>query len=115
MITNYFKIWLSVIVKTINYKLLSILFIEHLAIFFVVYYFTNYNLFLSFILLLTIIIVSSAVRIFYFYRKLTQPGGYDLVLLKPVNPLVGIMVYNRNPMDILFLLLILVYLKLRKL
>lgn len=115
MILTYFKIWLRVVSKTINFKLLSKFLAEHLVIFFVIYYFTNYDLFFSFISLLILMIIRSAIRIVFFYKKLIQSDSYDLILLKPIHPLVGLIIYNRNPADILFLLLVLIYIKLRML
>lgn len=109
----YFKIWLKVVKKSLNVKTTLMFFVGHVVLYLAIYLLSSYNIGLSFILLLLLMIIRSVVRLFVYYRKLIDSHGFEQILLKPIDPLIGLLVYNRNPADILVLAPILVYLKIK--
>lgn len=108
---NNFKIWLKVVKKNLNLRTVVIFFIKHLIVFLVLYFLFSYNIILSFILLIFLIIVMSATRLFLFYKKLISSDSFDQILLKPIDPILGLIVYQRNIADIVILLPILIFIK----
>lgn len=112
MITNL-KIWSKVIRKTLSFKSLLTFFSEHLIIYLAIYFLLNYEVVISFILLLILMIIRSVIRLFVFYKKLVELDSFDQILLKPIDPLFGLLIYRLNIADIVILLPILLYLKLK--
>lgn len=110
---SYFKIWLKVIKKILNVKTILIFFVEHVFLYLVIYFLSSYNIGLSFILLLFLMIIRSAIRLFLYYRKLIDSDGFDQILLKPIDPLFGMIVFRMNLSDIVILFPVLIFLKLK--
>ncbi len=106
------KIWFSVIKKYFDLKSISIFLIEFFAHILVVFLFTR-NINLSLVFSVLLIVIRLSVKLFLFYKNLIQSNNYNLILLKPIDPLFGLLIYNHNPADILILLPILIYIKLR--
>lgn len=106
-----FLTWFNVIKDNMSLKSMISIFIEHLVLYLLIYFITKYNIALSFILLLLIMIIRSLFRLFVFYKKQTESNNFEQILLKPIDPLVGLIVYQRNISDIVMLLLVLIFLK----
>lgn len=113
MMLKYLKIWLKVVRKYVTFKYLSIT----ISIFFLCLFFTNLlfgrNMTTSLIILLTVTIIFIFIRLLLFYKRMVNSESYCLLKLKPINPLFGVLVYNKNPLDIFILLPILLYLKIK--
>lgn len=114
MIIKYLKIWTNVIREVLDFKNLSINFLFYIILFFSIDFLFETGTALSLLLTLLIIIFRQAVKLFMFYRKIVEDKKYDLILLKPINPLVGLLIYNKDPMDVLLLLPILALVKFGK-
>lgn len=110
---SYFKIWLKVIRKNLSIKTLLVFFIEHLVLYLAIFFLFGDNIILSFILLLLLMIIRSVIRLFVFYKKLVDSGNFDQILLKPIDPLFGLIVFKMNLADIVILLPVLIFLKLK--
>jgi uncharacterized membrane protein HdeD (DUF308 family) len=114
MIIRYLKIWFKVVKKHISLKLFLMQFAEHLVYFIAMYYLIGSHLLLAIILLVTLMAVRSSIRMFTFYKELINSGSYHQILLKPIDPLFGLLVYKRNMIDIVILIPLLLFLKFRK-
>lgn len=110
---NIINPWFKVVRKTLNLQLLVKVVFGHLLLFCIVYYFTGFNLLLSFVILLMFVIIRSAINIYLFYKELIRTNSYDLILLKPVNPLVSLIIYNKDITDVFLLLFVLLYLRIK--
>ena len=104
-----FLIWWRVVKGNINLKSMIYIFIEHLVLYLLIYFLTKYNFVLSFILLLLLMVIRSAIRLFVFYKKLNESNNFEQILLKPIDPLLGLIVYQRSISDIVVLLPFLVF------
>lgn len=113
MIFRYLKIWLKVISSTMQTKSLFMTLSFCLILLFIIYFLTGYKIGISVLILLLVLIVRQSLVLFVFYKKLLNTNQYDFVLLKPVDTLVGIIVFNKDPLDIIILLPILVTIKFR--
>lgn len=111
---QHFKIWAKVAVKNTSLKSIVVTLLEHLLYLGAIFLLTNYNLLLSFTLLIVLMMIRSAVRLFVFYKGLLHTNSYNSILLKPVDPLYGLFIYKRNITDILALIPVLLFLKFRK-
>ncbi len=109
----YFKIWLKVVKKSLNFKTTLIFIVEHVVLYLAIYLLFSYNIGLSFILLLLLMIIRSVIRLFAYYRKLITSDGFEQILLKPIDPLFGMIVFKRNLADVVLLLPVLIFLKLK--
>lgn len=114
MIFNYLKIWLKVIKKHISLKAILKTVGIWLPCFVIIYFFTNRSLTNSIVILIVLLVAKLSIKIIFLYKELTRTDTFDLILLKPVDPLFGLIIYNRNPADILILLPILMFIKLRR-
>jgi hypothetical protein len=114
MILTYFKIWLKVIKKCITFKYLSIVILVFLPSLFLIYLLLGKNILTSLIGLFILVIIILFVRLFIFYKKIIDLGLFNSLKLKPVDPLFGLLIYNRNPADIFILLPILIYIKIKR-
>ncbi len=112
MIYRYFKIWLKVVINNFDIKLTLIALFVEVLLFVFVYFFLMYNLALIFIIWYLLSIIFQIVQVFLFYKKLLYEQKYDLLLLKPVDPLYGLLVYRHNIADIFVMPLVLLYIKL---
>lgn len=108
---KYFHIWFNVVKKYISLELIFKTLVEYLLYFIIIYIFIIRNIYITLIISFTLIAIRLFIQLFYFYRKLIQSNDYNLILLKPVDPLFGLLVYNHNPADIIILLPILIYIK----
>ncbi len=108
---NNFKIWLKVAKKTLNFRTVIIFFVGHLVTFLIIYFLFSYNFILSIVFLVLLMLVMSVVRLFLFYKKLFNTDSLDKILLKPIDPLFGLIVYNMNIADIVMLLPLFIFLK----
>lgn len=106
-----FLIWLKVIKNNTNLKLVMFILIEHLVVYLLIYFITNYNIALSFILFLLVMATRSIIRMFVFYKKLIESKNFEQILLKPIDPLLGLIIYKMNIADIVTLLPVLIFLK----
>lgn len=114
MILNNFLIWFKVIKKYITFKYLSILTFVFLLSLFFINTLTGGNIILSFVILIIIITILVLTRLLLFYKKITDLKLYYIFLLKPANPLFGLLIYNRNPLDIFIIFPILIYINIKK-
>ena len=106
---KYFKIWFDVIQKYISLELILKTLVEYMLYFIVFYIFITRSVSISLFVALTLIAIRLLIQIVYFYKKLILSNDYNLILLKPVDPLFGLLIYNRNAADILILLPILIF------
>lgn len=111
---KYLKIWTKVIKDTIDAKSLSFNLSICLVSYFAIYLMTDKNNVTSIILFILGIIVWQSIKLFIFYKELTANNQYDFVLLKPIHPLFGIILYHKDPLDIIVLIPVLLFLKIRK-
>lgn len=114
MIIKYLKIWANVVREILDFKNISIIFLFYVILFFSIYFLFETGTTLSLLLTLLIILVRQATKLFMFYRKIVEDKKYDLILLKPIDPLVGLLIYNKDPMDVFLLLPILFLVKFKK-
>ena len=109
---NYIKIWISVVKKYTDLKCIS-LFLVEFFVYILIIYLVIENINLSVIVSILLITIRLFVQLYYFYKKLVDLNQYNLILLKPIDPLFGLLVFNHNPIDILILLPILIYIKIK--
>lgn len=113
MIYKLIKIWFKVVRDKISFEFLSKILIFCFVNLIIIYLLTNKNLAISISLLIMLIIIILVIRIILFYKELINLKSYDSILLKPVDPIFSLIVYNRNPADIIILLPVLIYLKIK--
>lgn len=108
-----FSTWLKVIKKYVNIKVFAIVTIEYIFYFSLVHFFVTRGVILS--LLISYVLISSRlfVQLFYYYKRLLESDQYNLILLKPIDPPLGLLVYNHNPADVFIILPILIYIKIK--
>lgn len=111
MIFIYFKIWLKVVKKNVTYKYLSIALIVFLFSLFTTYLFTDRNIIFSIIIIYVFISTILFGRLFIFYKRLLDTDTYDSIKLMPIHSLLGLLIYNQNPLDIFIIFPILILLK----
>lgn len=107
----YFKIWSKVIRKFITFKYLSVITLIFFLSLFFIYLFIGKSIINSLIILFVLISIDSSVRLALFYKKLINLNLYDLIKLKPIDPLIGLLIYNHNPLDIVILFPVLIFIK----
>ncbi|EKE04852.1 MAG: hypothetical protein ACD_19C00429G0012 [uncultured bacterium] len=113
MIFKFIKIWFKVVRDKISFKYLSQTLIFCFISLILIYFLINRNFSLSIFCLFILIATLLVIRLILFYKELVNLKIYDLILLKPIDPLFSLIVYNRNPADIIILLPILIYLKIK--
>lgn len=113
MIISYLKIWISIVKKYTSIKTVLILLLENLFYFLVIYFFLTQSIVNSLFILILLVIMRSSIKIVVFLNNLKKTGDYNLVLLKPIDPLFGLIAYNHSPLDILILFPVLVYIKIK--
>ncbi len=107
--------WLKVVINNFDIKMALIVLFVEVSLFIFVYFFLKNNFILIFVVWYLLSIIFQIVQVFLFYKKLLDEQKYDLLLLKPVDPLFGLLVYRHNVSDVFILPLILVYIKLANL
>lgn len=113
MMLNLIKVWLKVVRKNVTYKYLSIILIFFLFSLLTIYLLTDRNIIFSIVIIYFFISAILFGRLFIFYKRLLESNTYDLIKLKPIPPLLGLLIYNQNLTDIVILLPLLIYIKLR--
>lgn len=111
---RYLKIWIEVIKNTLDIRLLSMVFSFYLILFFAVYFFVSHSVMISLVITLLVIIIRQSIKLFMFYKDLIAANQFGFILLKPIDSLVGLIVYNKDPLDIFILLPIIVFVRFKK-
>lgn len=113
MITRYIKIWFKVIAKNNNLNDIFKTLVIYMLYFALVFLLTNFRLSFSIFLFILFLHFQITSRLILLYKNLVRTRKYDLILLTPVDPLWGLLIYNKNPADflILFPILLFIYIK----
>ena len=111
--TNYIKIWLSTVKKYTSLKSFLKMLLEYIFYFLIIYLFFAKNISLSLIYSIFLVAIRSSFQLFLFYKKLVDSDHYHLILLKPLDPIMGLLIYNHSLSDISILFPILIYIKVR--
>ncbi len=98
--------------KHINISIALKTILIYILYFAIILLLTSFNLYFSIFIFFILIVFILVSRLIILFRELTKSGKYDLLLLRPIDPLFGLLIYNKNPADILILGPILIYIKL---
>ena len=110
---NLLNVWFKIVRKKITYKYLSIMFMVFLLSLITTYLLTDRNIFLSIIIIYVFISAILFGRLFIFHKRLLESNTHDLIKLKPIHPLLGLLIYNQNPLDIFIIFPILIYIQIK--
>jgi hypothetical protein len=113
MTINYIKIWVYTVKKYLSLQVIVKMLIECL-VYLSVFYVLTRNIKISLMYLIFLVAIKSSIQLFIFYKKLYKSDNYKLVLIRPIHPLFGLLVYSHNLLDITILLPVLIYLKIEK-
>lgn len=111
MITRYLKIWFKVITKNNNLNDVAKSAVIHMLYFALIFLLTNFRIGFSIFIFILFILFKLTSRLILLRRELINSEKYDLLLLQPIDPLWGLLIYNKNPADILILFPILLFVK----
>lgn len=111
MITRYLKIWFKVITKNNNLNDVAKSAVIHMLYFALILLLTNFRIGFSIFIFILFILFKLTSRLILLRRELINSEKYDLLLLQPIDPLWGLLIYNKNPADILILFPILLFVK----
>lgn len=111
MIISYLKIWFNVVMKHVNINIALKTILIYILYFAIIFLLTSFNLYFSIFIFFNMMIFILVSRLILLFRELTKSGKYDLLLLRPVDPLFGLLIYNKNPADILILVPVLIFIK----
>lgn len=109
MITRYLKIWFKVITKNSNLNDVAKSAVIHMLYFALIFLLTNFRIGFSISIFILFILFKLISRLILLQRELVNSGKYDLLLLQPIDPLWSLIIYNKNPADILILFPILLH------
>ncbi len=112
---KYFLLWIKVVKGYIVPANILKATLEYLFYFALFYFGFSFSIAISLFLLLLLIMVRLLVRLQNKYKELIKTEQFELILVKPIDPLFGILIFKPNPGDIFILLPILIYIKFRKL
>jgi hypothetical protein len=74
---------------------------------------TNFRIGFSIFIFILFILFKLISRLILLQRELVNSGKYDLLLLQPIDPLWSLIIYNKNPADILLLFPVLLFISLK--
>lgn len=114
MIVNYFKIWIRVVRENSSLKL-GYVNIEYIFLYILFLITTNFRIVFSISIFLIYVLVKVILRFVDSYKSLIANGTMDEMLTKPIDPLLGILISKPNLSDILILIPILIYIKIKNL
>lgn len=108
-----FLVWSKIVKRYMNIRVFGLIISEYFFYILITYFLVTRSFIFSLFLSYTLVSARLAIKLFYFYKNIQESGKSDLILLKPVDPLFGLLVYNHNPADIFILFPILIYIKIK--
>jgi hypothetical protein len=113
MIARYLKIWFKVITKNNNLNDIAKSAVIHMLYFGLIFLLTNFRIGFSIFIFILFILFKLISRLILLQRELVNSGKYDLLLLQPIDPLWSLIIYNKNPADILLLFPVLLFISVK--